>query len=157
MVLSGLAPARIACARGRAATSPHAACKMAGAVQGRVKKALTSSSHRSRATPGWGGGHDAVETASAALGLSRVGPPERPAAKRRTQRALGQSSKPSQDARDLNQSFFRMATSRLTYLSNRLELAAVGRLLLVEKLSLAHYPSLTRPPVAVLSNTRRRD
>src|SRR5215213_7017545 len=67
---------------GRAATSPHAACKMAGAVQGRVKKALTSSSHRSRATPEWGGGHDAVETASAALGLSRVGPSERPAAKR---------------------------------------------------------------------------
>src|SRR3954453_22501316 len=86
-----------------------------GGVQARIKKALTSSFHRSRTTPGWGGDHDAVETASAALGLSRVGPSERPAAKRRTQRALGQSSKPSQDARDLNQSFFRMATSRLTY------------------------------------------
>src|SRR3954462_7667366 len=31
-VLSALAPASIACARGRAAMSPHAACKMASTV-----------------------------------------------------------------------------------------------------------------------------
>src|SRR5829696_1580155 len=35
-------------------------------VQTGIKKALTSSFHRSRATPGRGGGHDAVKTASAA-------------------------------------------------------------------------------------------
>jgi hypothetical protein len=54
-----------------------------------------------------------VETASPALGLSGVGPSERPAAKRRTQRDLGQSRKPSQDARDLNRPFCRGTASHL--------------------------------------------
>jgi hypothetical protein len=39
-------------------------------VQAGVKKALTSSAHRSRVIPGTGGGHDVVETAGAAAGLS---------------------------------------------------------------------------------------
>jgi len=39
-------------------------------VQAGVKKALTSSAHRSRVIPETGGGHDAVETAGAAANLS---------------------------------------------------------------------------------------